>query len=197
VLNDEPVPGPGKSRIVSLKLLVDADHYVHLVQEAIPCARVSLWISTANLKELMVEAPIGSTARARGRYVPILDTVQSLIQRGVDVRILHATEPSRPFRAELQRRGALRKSLKMKLCPRVHMKVIAIDGAKLYLGSANFTGAGLGAKGEHRRNFELGVATDDDLLLDVVQARFDAIWNGSECAACRRRSLCPRPLNAR
>ncbi|MGA2447048.1 MAG: phospholipase D-like domain-containing protein [Polyangiaceae bacterium] len=62
--------------------------------------------------------------------------------------------------------------------PRVHLKLVAIDGALLYLGSANFTGAGLGAKGDGRRNFELGIVTDDEWMLDVAQQRFDFLWRG-------------------
>jgi phosphatidylserine/phosphatidylglycerophosphate/cardiolipin synthase-like enzyme len=83
----------------------------------------------------------------------------------------------------------------MRACPRVHLKMIAIDGALLYLGSANFTGAGLGAKGDGRRNFELGVLTDDEWMLDEAQARFDSIWRGAECASCRLRRECPAPLD--
>jgi phosphatidylserine/phosphatidylglycerophosphate/cardiolipin synthase-like enzyme len=182
---------------VPLRLLVDADHYACLVRQAIPHARVSLWIATANVKELMVEAPLGSTARARGRYVSILETLQTLLSCGVEVRILHASTPSRPFQAELRKRKLLQRGLQMRLCPRVHWKVIAIDGAMLYLGSANLTGAGLGAKSSERRNFELGITTDDDVLLDEVQGRFDAIWRGAHCGSCKRRSLCPAPLDGR
>ncbi len=70
-----------------------------------------------------------------------------------------------------------------------------VDGALLYLGSANWTGAGLGAKGSGRRNFELGLVTDDGPLLDQVQAMYDQIWSGGECAACRLRDACPGPLD--
>jgi phosphatidylserine/phosphatidylglycerophosphate/cardiolipin synthase-like enzyme len=83
----------------------------------------------------------------------------------------------------------------MRQCPRVHLKMIAVDGAMLYLGSANFTGAGLGAKGDGRRNFEMGIMTDDDVLLDTTQARFERIWSGTECPACRLRDVCPHPLD--
>jgi phosphatidylserine/phosphatidylglycerophosphate/cardiolipin synthase-like enzyme len=76
----------------------------------------------------------------------------------------------------------------------VHCKIVVVDGAMAYLGSANWTGAGLGAKGEGRRNFELGLLSRDDLLLDDVQAFFDAIWHGRPCAHCKRRDLCPQPL---
>jgi phosphatidylserine/phosphatidylglycerophosphate/cardiolipin synthase-like enzyme len=83
----------------------------------------------------------------------------------------------------------------MRLCPRVHMKIIAIDGRLLYLGSANLTGAGLGAKGDGKRNFELGILTEDEAMLDATQARFDAIWRGRECAGCQLRRVCPKPID--
>ena len=65
----------------------------------------------------------------------------------------------------------------------MHLKVVIVDGAVLYLGSANWTGAGLGAKGSGRRNFELGFVTDDGPLLDQIQALYERIWTGGECAA--------------
>ena len=69
------------------------------------------------------------------------------------------------------------------------------DGAFLYLGSANWTGAGLGAKGAERRNFELGLVTDDEALLDEVQALYDGLWRGEPCARCRLREGCEMPLD--
>jgi phosphatidylserine/phosphatidylglycerophosphate/cardiolipin synthase-like enzyme len=186
----------GDGRRATVSLVVDRSHYER-VTLAIARARTSVWIATANVKQLLVEAPIGTRDRARGRYVPILDTIQSICDRGVAVRLLHATPPSRPFREELTRRaGRLQApAFEMRACPRVHLKMIAIDGALLYLGSANFTGAGLGAKGDGRRNFEMGIVTDDDWMLDEAQARFDRIWRGAECGACRLRAKCPAPLD--
>ncbi len=185
-----------EARRAAVSLLVDRAHYEH-VTLAIARATTSVWIATANVKQLMVEAPIGTRDRARGRYVPILDTIQSLCDRGVSVRLLHGAPASRPFREELRaRRERLPPPrFQMRLCPRVHMKLIAIDGALLYLGSANFTGAGLGAKGDGRRNFELGIATDDEWMLDAAQARFETIWRGGECGSCKMRRECPKPID--
>jgi phosphatidylserine/phosphatidylglycerophosphate/cardiolipin synthase-like enzyme len=183
-------------RSIAARLLVDAEHYTELVLRAIADARVSLWIATANLKELRIEAPIGTVARARGRFVSILDTLDGLAKRGVELRLLHATPPSRPFAQELARHPRLSKgTLDRRQCPRVHLKLVAIDGRLLYLGSANFTGAGLGAKGEGRRNFEMGILTDDDVTLDAAQARFDRIFSGKECAGCKLRGVCPKPID--
>ncbi len=56
-------------------MLEDRDHYEH-VTLAIARAQTSVWIATANVKQLLVEAPIGTRARARGRYLSIIDKLQ-------------------------------------------------------------------------------------------------------------------------
>lgn len=185
-----------KTRAAVVELVADRRHYEEVVH-AITRARVSVWIATANLKDVHLEAPIGTAARARGGFVSITEHFESLVRSDVEVRILHGAAPSRPFRASLSRRRDLRlPGFEMRQCPRVHLKMIAVDGAYLYVGSANFTGAGLGAKSDGRRNFELGFSTDDDVLLDAAQSRFDRIWSGAECGACRLRTECPTPIDS-
>ncbi|MCU0686182.1 MAG: phospholipase D-like domain-containing protein [Polyangiaceae bacterium] len=185
-----------EARAARVRLVADAEHYEWLVRDAIAGARVSVWIGTANVKAMLVEAPRGTAARARGAAVSVLHTFDALARRGVELRLLHAGLPSRAFRDEFTRLSSLREgALAMRRCPRVHFKVIVVDGTHLYIGSANFTGAGLGAKGRGRRNFELGIITDDDVLLDVTQARFERVWTGAECAGCRLRAHCPAPLD--
>ena len=180
----------------SLKMIVDGEHYDEVVSKAIRGASVSVWIATANLKTMMVEAPVGTRARARGKYISFFETLGDLAARGVDVCILHASPPSGPLRTELARLAKLGGTkVKMRQCGRVHLKVIAVDGRLLYLGSANLTGAGLGAKGEGRRNFEMGILTDSEAMLDAAQGKFDRIWRGGECASCKLRRECPRPLD--
>ena len=61
-------------RRVSLQLLTGREHYDLLVDRRIRQAAVSLWIATANVKALHLEAPVGTRARARGRYVSIVET---------------------------------------------------------------------------------------------------------------------------
>jgi phosphatidylserine/phosphatidylglycerophosphate/cardiolipin synthase-like enzyme len=189
-------------------------HYDTVI-DAVQKARTSVWIATANLKELMVEDRRWSLRRRRRgaiSYRSVIQVFDELITAGVEIRLMHAAPPSRPFRAELARHqglavsgaataapvhaaGTLRGRFEMRLCPRVHLKAVIVDGEFLYLGSANWTGAGLGVKGVGRRNFELGMVTDDALLLDDVQEIFDRIWRGAECAACKLRDVCPRPLD--
>jgi len=181
-------------RSVRARLVFDGAHYTDLVTR-LRRATISVWIATANLKDLRVEAPVGTRARAAGRYVSLIGELVELARRGVEVRVLHAGLPSRAFRQAFA--AAAPAGVGLRQCPRVHLKLVCVDGAELYLGSANFTGAGLGAKAEGRRNFELGVVTDDDVFLDQVQARFAAIWGGGECGACKLRRECPAPLDRR
>ena len=176
--------------------IADREHYDELVAKLVLGAKTSAWIATANVKDLHVEAPVGTRARAQGRFVSMLESLRDLARRGVEIRLLHGAKPSGPFRAQLARLTAAGKTgVAMRHCPRVHLKLVAVDGRALYLGSANFTGAGLGAKGDGRRNFEMGVVTDDELFLDWAQARFDAIWRGQECASCKLRRECPNPID--
>jgi phosphatidylserine/phosphatidylglycerophosphate/cardiolipin synthase-like enzyme len=181
---------------VSLGFVTGRGHYDTVIR-AVREAKTSVWIATANLKELMVEDLRWTSRRRRvgaTSYRSVIGVFSELRAAGVELRILHAAPPSRPFREELRRHAGL--ALGMRLCPRVHMKAVIVDGRFLYLGSANWTGAGLGAKGTGRRNFEIGIVTDDALLLDDVQELFDRIWRGAECGACRLRAECPHPLDA-
>ncbi len=187
------------ARPVSLELVGGRGHHDRVLA-AVLDAKVSVWIATANVKELMIED--GRAAPGRRRtikkrpFVSILARLDDLAARGVELRLLHAELPSRPFREELANHPCLvAGGLALRRCPRVHLKAVIVDGALLYLGSANWTGAGLGAKGSGRRNFELGIVTDDGPLLDQVQALYDRIWTGGECATCRMREECPGPLS--
>ncbi|HEY5959489.1 MAG TPA: phospholipase D family protein [Polyangiaceae bacterium] len=179
-------------RQVELQLIKDAAHYREVVEHGILTAQTSIWIATANVKDAHIEAPLGTRARARGRYTSLIDWLIDKAKAGVEVRILHAGVPSRAL--QNKQRWSDARNLH-RCCPRVHLKMVAVDGRFLYLGSANLTGAGLGAKSDRKRNFEVGMVTDDALLLDELQGTFDAIWSGKHCAACGMRSQCPKPLD--
>ncbi len=194
-----PLDAVTPARPVALELIAGRGHYERVIA-AVREAHTSIWIATANVKELMVEdgraAPGRRRSLRRASYVSILALLDELAARGVELRLLHAEIPSRPFRTELARHPRLvAGGLALARCPRVHMKAVIVDGELLYLGSANWTGAGLGAKGSGRRNFELGVVTDDPELLDRVQAMYDHVFRGGECATCKLREECPGPLS--
>ena len=76
------------------------------------------------------------------------------------------------------------------LCPRVHFKSVVVDGLLAYSGSANLTGAGIGAKSDGRRNFEAGIVTREPALVAAVMDQFDQVWMGARCDTCRRKPFC-------
>ena len=182
------------TRPIAMSLVAGQGHY-EAVMGAVRRARQSVWIATANLKGVMVED--GATRRGRRQsYRSMLDVFAELHRAGVELRILHASMPSRAFREDFDRYPELvAGGLELRACPRVHLKAVIVDAELLYLGSANWTGAGLGVKDIHRRNFELGMVTTDCQLLDEVQLLFDTIWRGAECGQCKLRDHCEAPLD--
>ncbi|HSK00029.1 MAG TPA: hypothetical protein VK932_02265, partial [Kofleriaceae bacterium] len=96
------------ARPVALELISGRGHYERVIA-AVREAHTSVWIATANVKELMIEDGRAAPGRRRtmGRstrgaaYVSILALLDELAARGVELRLLHAELPSRPFRTEL------------------------------------------------------------------------------------------------
>ncbi len=187
------------------QLVIGAQHLNRVVRDGMLKAKVSLDIASADFKAMLVPtaiAGVGGSSRGgkgrgrghgrRGGAESIVEVFRRLAQRGVEIRLLHSGVPSSPALHEL--RQELPVGLTIRRCPRVHMKAIIIDAAAMYLGSANLTGAGLGAKGEHKRNFELGVWTESTGLIDAVLSEFNAIWEGRRCDKCLRKDVCPVPL---
>jgi phosphatidylserine/phosphatidylglycerophosphate/cardiolipin synthase-like enzyme len=179
-----------------VELVLDAQHFERVVLEGMLRAKVTLDISTADLKAMLVPLPREKgmpQGHFRGRPArSIVRHLADLAQRGVEVRVLHSGVPSGPALQEL--RGEPIRNLTFRRCPRLHAKMVVIDAAAMYLGSANLTGAGLGAKGAHKRNFEMGVWTTDAALIDAALEPFNRLWEGQRCQECQRREVCPVPL---
>ena len=169
------------------QFIADADHFTRVLELATR-ARRSLWLGTADIKDLHIP-------RGEGRQ-PFLGVLAELLRKGVEVRLIHAKEPGPNFRADFDRYPVLARALEHVLCPRVHFKIIVVDSAICYVGSANLTGAGMGMKSPRKRNFEAGVLSSDPTLVQAAMEEFDKVWRGSECAACGRRRYCAAPLGS-
>ena len=169
-----------------VELVVDGDHFQRVVLGGICEASTSLDIATANFKAMLI--PVDNRRHA----LSIVDVFRKLSDRGVEVRLLHSGVPSGPVLQAL--RKDLPDSVTIRRCPRLHAKAIIVDCRRMYLGSANLTGAGLGAKSDGRRNFELGVWTTHAPLIDAVLEQINALWEGKRCDGCQRQNVCPVPL---
>jgi phosphatidylserine/phosphatidylglycerophosphate/cardiolipin synthase-like enzyme len=165
-----------------LEYVTDREIYQKLICTQIPRAQRFLWLATADLKDLYVDK--------NERKVPFLEVLSDLVARKVEIRLLHAREPGPVFQRDFDRYSRLLKGLEMMLCPRVHLKCAVIDGLIAYSGSANLTGAGVGAKNTDRRNFEAGIITDRPEIVDRICEQFDGIWRGSHCPGCQRKEYC-------
>lgn len=162
--------------------IADTDHYSEVISR-IPKVKRLLWIATADLKDLYVE-------KKGGAVVPLLQILNDLVKKGVEVRLIHAKEPGQPFREDFDKYPALWGGMERRLCPRVHMKLIVMDSELVYIGSANLTGAGMGMKSSANRNFEAGILTDEPGFIDSAMSHFDSVWEGTHCKKCGRKEFC-------
>jgi phosphatidylserine/phosphatidylglycerophosphate/cardiolipin synthase-like enzyme len=172
-----------------IDLLTGPELHQQVVQEAILDADKYVWIATANLKDMHIPM-------ARG-YRPILEAFDDMAGKGISFRIIHSDLPSRPFRKTLDRFPRLiQGALELQVCQRSHWKMVIVDARFVYLGSANFTGSGLGAKSELKRNLELGITSYDSMLVSKIMDLYDTFWIGTYCIDCTWRKECADPIKA-
>lgn len=160
-------------------------HYDQVI-ERIKDVKKTLWIGTADIKDLYVKDGRGTK--------PLLEVLSDLVKKGVAIRLIHAKEPGPAFRQDFDKYPALIEGMERVLCPRVHFKIIIFDLKMAYVGSANLTGAGIGMKGENTRNFEAGIlSTNKDFVKNAAE-QFDSVWMGSFCKSCKRKKFCSDPI---
>jgi len=165
-----------------LEFITDREIYEQVICGRIPKSRQFLWLATADLKDLYVDK--------RGAMAPFLEVLSDLVKKQVAVRLLHAKEPGPAFRKDFDRYSNLLEGVERILCPRVHFKSVVVDGQFAYSGSANLTGAGMGAKSKEKRNFESGFITTDKEIIEKIMQQYDEVWIGSHCKGCRRKEFC-------
>ncbi len=167
---------------MKIEFVTDRSIYQKVLLEKVPRADSFLWLGTSDIKDLYIHSG--------KRMVPFLKVLAELAQRRVSIRLLHAKEPGKRFRQDFDRFPILIEGTERMLCPRVHFKMVIVDGTFAYCGSANLTGAGIGAKSENHRNFESGFITGDTQLIEAMMGQFDGVWRGDFCSSCRRKEFC-------
>ena len=170
-------------RMNTVEFITDRQIYEKVICGAIPSASSFVWLATSDLKDLYVE-------KRRKKMVPFLEILADLLSKGVKVRLIHAKQPGPAFRADFDRYPELLEGLERLICPRIHFKSVVVDGTFAYSGSANLTGAGMGAKSDNRRNFEAGFITTLKPIVDQIANQFDELWMGKFCRACQRKQFC-------
>lgn len=172
-----------------MELILNEDTYQAVMGRVVPAARRVLWIVTADLKDLFVDD-------GGKRFVPFLEVLAGKLREGVEIRLIHAKEPGPRFREDFDKHPEFVRSdlFERILCPRMHMKCVIADERMAYIGSANVTGAGMGAKSPDRRNFEAGFLTEDRDHIRGLMSWLDEFFLGDFCEKCQRREVCPAPI---
>ena len=163
------------------KYIQNEEHYEEVLMR-VNAVKKTLWIATADIKDLYI--------KDRTKAVSFLELLARLIDRNVEVRLLHGREPGPMFRKDFDKFPQLIKNMERAICPRVHFKLLIYDLSSVYIGSANLTGAGLGMKGVNRRNFETGILSNENTLVESAINQFDQVWRGARCQKCDRKDYC-------
>lgn len=183
----EKVPTLTPMSSQGIRLLTGRELHHVVIEEHLLLARSQVWIATADLKDMHV--------RSGRRFKPVLDLFDTMAERGVNFRIIHSAMPSKYFRDTLETCPRLVEgALELQICPRSHWKIVIVDSVFAYCGSANFTGAGLGAKSADKRNLEIGVVSSDQQWVRRLENLFDQFWIGEYCDTCRLKHICPDPV---
>jgi phosphatidylserine/phosphatidylglycerophosphate/cardiolipin synthase-like enzyme len=142
-----------------------------------PCAAGSLVVSPVNARQRLL-----GMLRASCRSVDIVSEVfddqktckllQDLARRGVIVRVLVATPESIAVnavtRSELEGTGVTVRYLET---PYLHAKYIVVDKHLAYVGSHNLSAGSLD------ENREVGVVTDDSMVVSTLETTFSGDWD--------------------
>ena len=84
------------------KYISNGAHYTDVIAK-IANVKHHLWIGTADIKDLYV--------KSSSMTVPFLKVISRLIERGVEVRLIHAKEPGPNFRKDFDDYSILAKRL--------------------------------------------------------------------------------------
>ena len=82
--------------------LSNRDIYTSVVCSLVPQAKERLWIATSDIKDMYV----GASGRDMVLFLEVLDT---LVKRGVEVRLIHAKDPGPNWREKYCRECGRRK----------------------------------------------------------------------------------------
>lgn len=107
-----------------IKYIADENHYKEVLS-LVSTAKRTVWIGTADIKDLYVEDK------------PFLTILAGLLKKGIEVRLIHAKEPGTAWREDHEKHPILYGGIERVLCPRVHFKLVIIDSSIAYIGSAN------------------------------------------------------------
>ena len=103
-------------------------HYEQVI-ERIKTVKKTLWIGTADIKDLYVKEGRGTK--------PLLEVLSDLAKNGVEIRLIHAKEPGPAFLQDFDKYPALIDGMERVLCPRVHFKIIVFNNGIIFLLETN------------------------------------------------------------
>lgn len=170
-----------------MRLIIE-NHYQEFIK-LINAAKSSIKIMTADFKLIKLKSTTRKNFEERTSFIRDL---MERAEHGISVQII-CSDPSKYFKEEYEelRKRMNTDNFRIYFCIRNHAKVVIIDDKTAYLGSANFTKAGVGQGVLSKGNFEVGIMTENQEIISSLKAHFTKIMNGDYCEGCHRAKKCP------
>lgn len=162
--------------------LVLNEQHKTLISEGLLLSREEVLLSSAIIKDFLI------LLEENNKPIKFSELVKILVNRGVRFKII-TTPKMKTFYFFKNLKGFNDELIEFRFCARMHMKLLVVDTLFAYVGSANFTGAGLGMKGENKRNFEAGVVITNKKTISRLKKDFQEIWSGKNCMSCKLRDI--------
>lgn len=171
-------------------VVINENHYQEVLQR-ICAAKSSVKIMTADFKRFNLK-PTKSQSTNYKDGTPFVKYLMNMAVKGISVQII-CSRPSDNFMDEWNgyyEQMHRPKLFEFKFCKRNHAKAIIIDDKLIYVGSANITPAGMGQGIFTPGNFEVGILTEEPVVISSVKELFLKIWNDGYCIGCHRADQC-------
>ena len=147
--------------------IADEAHFKEVIAR-VPNVKRSLWIGTADIKDLKEPGP--NFREDFDRYPVLFTGLERALCPRVHFKLIILD------------------------CKMAYIGSANLTGAGIGMKGTTTTGAGIGMKGTTTRNFEAGILTDDPALVEAAMNQFDSVWAGFKCKDCRRKQYCGDPI---
>lgn len=131
-------------------------------------------------KEITIASYVLSNFYLPSEGRKVLDLLTYKLKEQVNVYILLGEPPAKYMRNRLRRLQSHPNAM-VRICPRVHMKVILSDRREGIISTGNLSSAGTAIAEKRKRNFEVAVLVNDSATFQLLK-RVIEIAHGDYCS---------------
>lgn len=169
--------------------LITENHYQEIIQ-LLSSAKSSMKIMTADFRFIKLKSSLKHDKQIK-EGLSFIRYLMERAEQGISVQII-CSDPTNNFMKEYEElcKKMNTDNFQIFFCKRNHAKAVIVDNEIAYIGSANFTKAGVGQGVLSKGNFEVGIITENHEIILSLNSHFSNIIKGDYCEKCHRAMTC-------